>query len=225
MHVRNSRLLTTPATAAIVTMVALAAMSTATRASAQSGAKVLTPPKPADSASRQATVARPQAANSATTPPTSAARPPISVAQTPVLDSIREVVFHNLLDRDRSGFATLASAFCLALSNDDFKKALASVDRVDASESLVRRVASPRTPTRRASTCLFSGNTAGRSVMGRALLYTVGDITITDDRAEAAAAYNYDGHSAGGFTFSVERADSGWVVKQWRQEWTAKPTP
>ena len=97
-------------------------------------------------------------------------------------------------------------------------------DRVDASESLVRRVASARTPARRASTCVFSGNPAGRSVMGRALLYTVGAIDVSDNRAEAAAAYNYDGHSAGGFTFSVERSDSGWVVKQWRQEWTAKPT-
>ena len=61
--------------------------------------------------------------------------------------------------------------------------------------------------------------------MGRALLYTVGAIDLSDDRAEAAAAYNYDGYGAGGFTFSVERSDSGWVVKQWRQEWTAKPNP
>ena len=32
-------------------------------------------------------------------------------------------------------------------------------------------------------------------------------------------------HVSGGFTFSVERTDSGWVVKQWRSEWTAKSTP
>ena len=181
------------------------------RVSAQSGAKVLTPPKPADTTRRAA----------ATAP--GAAQPAITVPQSAVLDSIRQVVFYSLLDRDRSGFATLASAFCLALSNDDFKKAPASTDRVDPSESLVRRLASARVPTRRASTCTFNPNAAGRPVMGRALLYTVGAIGISDDRAEAAAAYNYDGYSAGGFTFSVERSDSGWVVKQWRQEWTARP--
>jgi hypothetical protein len=211
-----------PLTSRAVLTVVLATMFGATTGSAQS-AKVLTPPKPADSAARQPVASRPAAPNA--TAPSTVARPPVSVPLTPVLDSIREVVFRSLLDRDRSGFATLASAFCLALSNDDFKKAPTSADRVDASEGLVRRVASARMPARRASTCLFSGNTAGRSVMGRALLYTVGAIDLSDDRAEAAAAYNYDGYGAGGFTFSVERSDSGWVVKQWRQEWTAKPNP
>ena len=203
--------------------VGLATLVAAGRASAQSGAKVLTPPKPADTAARRPAATRSTTANTPGTTAPSAARPPITVPQTPVLDSIRGVVFHSLLDRDRSGFATLASAFCLALSNDDYKKSSASADRVDAPESLVRRVASPRTPTRRASTCTFSANTPGRPVMGRALLYTVGAIDLSDDRAEAAASYNYDGYSAGGFTFSVERSDSGWVVKQWRQEWTGKP--
>ena len=47
----------------------------------------------------------------------------------------------------------------------------------------------------------------------------------SDGRAEAAAAYNYDGYSAGGFTFTVERTDSAWVVKQWRMELTGKPVP
>jgi hypothetical protein len=60
-------------------------------------------------------------------------------------------------------------------------------------------------------------------VAGRALLYSVGAIDLSaSDRAEAAAAYSYDGYSAGGYTFSVERADSGWVVKQWRMEWTTR---
>ena len=36
------------------------------------------------------------------------------------------------------------------------------------------------------------------------------------------AGFNYDGYSSGGYTFSVERSDSGWVVKQWRMEWTAR---
>jgi hypothetical protein len=55
------------------------------------------------------------------------------------------------------------------------------------------------------------------------LLYSVGAIDLSSgDRAEAAAGYNYDGYSAGGFTFTVERTDSGWVVKQWRSEWTAR---
>ena len=209
---------------AVITTVVLASLLAGGRASAQSGGKVLTPPKPADTASRQTTAARPATPNAATAA-TPAARPPMVVPQTPVLDSIREVVFRSLLDRDRSGFATLASAFCLALSTDDFKKQPASADRVDAGEGLVRRVASPRTPTRRASTCTFAPATPGRSVMGRSLLYTVGAIGIDDNRAEAAAAYNYDGYSSGGFTFSVERSDSGWVMKQWRQEWTAKPSP
>jgi hypothetical protein len=202
--------------------VGFATLAAGGRASAQSGAKVLTPPKPADTAARQPAT-RPTAANTPGTAVPPAARPPITVPQTPVLDSIRQVVFHSLLDRDRSGFATLASAFCLALSNDNYKQAPAYADRVDPTENLVRRVASARTPTRRASTCTFTANTPGRAVMGRALLYTVGAIDLTDDRAEAAAAYNYDGYGAGGFTFSVERSDSGWVVKQWRQEWTARP--
>ena len=59
---------------------------------------------------------------------------------------------------------------------------------------------------------------------GRALLYSIGNIDISDNgRAEVAAGYNYDGYSAGGYTFSVERTDSAWVVKQWRLEWTGKP--
>ena len=192
---------------------------------AQSGAKVLTPPKPADSVTR--TAARPGAPNpgAAGSNTTSAARPAVVVPQSAVLDSIREVVFRNLLERDRAGFATLASAFCLGLSTDDFKKANWAPDRTDASESMVRRLATPRSPTRRASTCTFAPNAAGRSIPGRALLYNVGAIDLSaGDRAEAAAGYNYDGYSAGGFTFSVERSDSGWVVKQWRMEWTARAT-
>ena len=176
-------------------------------------AKVLTPPKPADTTASRATA--PAAAASATRP--------ALVPQSPVLDSIREVVFHNLLDKDRAGFSTLASAFCLGLSTDDFKKASKSQDRADPSEGMVRRLTTPRTPARRASTCTFTPNAPGRSVAGRALLYTVGAIDLSaGDRAEAAAGYNYDGYSSGGYTFSVERSDSGWVVKQWRMEWTSK---
>ena len=175
-------------------------------------AKILTPPKPADTTTR------------ASAPAAAAAAPrPALVPQSPVLDSIREVVFHNLLDKDRAGFSTLASAFCLSLSTDDFKKASATQDRADPTEGMVRRLTTPRTPTRRASTCTFTPNAPGRSVAGRALLYTVGAIDLSaGDRAEAAAGYNYDGYSSGGYTFSVERSDSGWVVKQWRMEWTSK---
>jgi hypothetical protein len=179
-------------------------------AQAASKAKVLTPPKPADTTSSRASA------------PAAAARPAM-VPQSPVLDSIREAVFHNLLDKDRAGFSTLASAFCLGLSNDDFKKASTSQDRADPTEGMVRRLTTPRTPARRASTCTFSPNAPGRSVAGRALLYTVGAIDLSaGDRAEAAAGYNYDGYSSAGYTFSVERSDSGWVIKQWRMEWTSK---
>ena len=190
--------------------------SAALDAQAAGKAKVLTPPKRADStsASRASAPAGPAAA--------SAARPAV-VPQSPVLDSIREVVFHNLLDKDRAGFSTLASAFCLSLSTDDFKKASTSQDRADPPEGMVRRLATSRTPARRASTCSFGPNATGRSVAGRALLYSVGAIDLSaGDRAEAAAGYNYDGYSSGGYTFSVERSDSGWVVKQWRMEWTSK---
>ena len=187
--------------------------SAALGAQTASKAKVLTPPKPVDTTASRATA--PVAAASAT-------RPAV-VPQSPVLDSIREVVFHNLLDKDRAGFSTLASAFCLGLSTDDFKKASKSQDRADPSEGMVRRLTTPRTPARRASTCTFTPNAPGRSVAGRALLYTVGAIDLSaGDRAEAAAGYNYDGYSSGGYTFSVERSDSGWVVKQWRMEWTSK---
>ena len=187
--------------------------SAALGAQTASKAKVLTPPKPADTTASRATA--PVAAASATRP--------ALVPQSPVLDSIREVVFHNLLDKDRAGFSTLASAFCLGLSTDDFKKASKSQDRSDPSEGMVRRLTTPRTPARRASTCAFTPNAPGRSVAGRALLYTVGAIDLSaGDRAEAAAGYNYDGYSSGGYTFSVERSDSGWVVKQWRMEWTSK---
>lgn len=183
--------------------------------SAQSAgrAKVLTPPKRVDTT-----------ATKASAPPAAAAaiRPAV-VPQSPVLDSIREVVFHNLLDKDRASFSTLASAFCLSLSTDDFKKASTSQDRADPAEGMVRRLTTPRTPARRASTCTFSPNVPGRPVAGRALLYTVGAIDLSaGDRAEAAAGYNYDGYSSAGYTFSVERSDSGWVVKQWRMEWTSK---
>ena len=93
--------------------------SAALGAQTASKAKVLTPPKPADTTASRATA--PVAAASATRP--------ALVPQSPVLDSIREVVFHNLLDKDRAGFSTLASAFCLSLSTDDFKKASTSQDR------------------------------------------------------------------------------------------------
>jgi hypothetical protein len=177
-----------------------------------SKAKVLTPPKPADTT----------AARASAQPATAAAARPAMVPQSPVLDSVREAVFHNLLDKDRAGFSTLASAFCLSLSTDDFKKASTSQDRADPSEGMVRRLATSRTPARRASTCTFTPNAPGRSVAGRALLYSVGAIDLSaGDRAEAAAGYNYDGYSAGGYTFTVERSDSGWVVKQWRMEWTS----
>lgn len=190
---------------------------------AQSGAKVLTPPRPADTA-RTPPARTPANATAPSGSAPSAARPAAVIPQSAVLDSIREVVFHNLLDKDRSGFATLASAFCLALSADDFKKASTLADRADASESMVRRLATPRSPARRASTCTFAPNAAAaRSVAGRPLLYSVGAIDLSSgDRAEAAAGYNYDGYSAGGFTFTVERTDSGWVVKQWRSEWTTR---
>ena len=191
--------------------------------SAQSGAKVLTPPR-RDSARTPAGSRPPANATTAGGSAPSPARPAPVIPQSAVLDSIREAVFHNLLDKDRAGYAALASAFCLSLSTDDFKKASASSDRADPPESMVRRLATPRSPARRASTCTFAPNAATpRSVTGRALLYTVGAIdNSAGDRAEAAAGYNYDGYSAGGFTFSVERTDSGWVVKQWRSEWTAR---
>ena len=188
--------------------------------------KILTPPKPADTTKRtppasSAPAPNAQPAASPTAP--AAARPAVVVPQSPVLDSIREIVFHNLLEKDRAGFSTLASAFCLGLSNDDFKKASTSQDRADPTEGMVRRLATQRTPARRASTCTFTPNAPGRSVAGRALLYTVGAIDLSaGDRAEAAAGYNYDGYSWGGYTFSVERSDSGWVVKQWRMEFTAR---
>ena len=99
-----------------------------------------------------------------------------------------------------------------------------SPDRADPTDWLVRRVATSRSPARRASTCLFQPNAATRSVPGRSLLYNVGTIDLSDNgRAEVAAGYNYDGYSAGGYTFSVERTDTAWVVKQWRLEWTGKP--
>lgn len=188
---------------------------------AQSVGKVLTPPKPADTAARQPPGARPSTPTSAA--PTVAASPAAVVAPGAVRDSIREAVFRNLLERDRAGFSTLASAFCLALSNESFKSAGSSTNRADPSEAMVRRVQTTRAPARRASGCTFSGNTPNRGVPGRALLYVVGAIDIDDARAEAAASYNYDGYSAGGYTFTLERSDSGWVVKQWRLEWTGKP--
>jgi hypothetical protein len=212
-----------PHLAALAASVALGA--TAVGAQTPAKAKILTPPKP-DSAKRTSSAPSAPAAPAPNTQPAAGAavsRPPVVVPQSPVLDSIREVVFHNLLEKDRAGFSTLASAFCLGLANEDFKKAPASPDRTDPPEGMVRRLATPRTPARRASTCTFTPNAQGRPVAGRALLYTVGAIDISaGDRAEAAAGYNYDGYSSGGYTFSVERSDSGWVVKQWRMEWTAR---
>lgn len=195
---------------------------------AQSGAKILTPPKPADTAKAAPPRATPKnVPGVGTNQPAASAPAPAAapvVPQSPVLDSIREVVFRSLLDRDRAGFATLASAFCLGLSTSDYKKAPFPIERADAPEGMVRRVATVRAPARRASTCTFAPNAPGRGITGRALLYTVGAIDLsTPGRAEAAAGYNYDGYSAGGFTFTVERADSTWTVKAWRMEWTAKP--
>jgi hypothetical protein len=212
----------------VSTVIMLAASAFAVPAAAQSGAKVLTPPRPADTTRAPATRLPPKTTPGATTAaPTAtapASPPAAAIPQSALLDSIREVVFHNLLERDRAGFATLASAFCLGLSTSDFKKATPAPDRADPPEAMVRRLATSRSPARRASTCTFAPNTPGRSVTGRPLLYSVGAIdTSVPGRAEAAAGYNYDGYSAGGFTFSVERVDSGWVVKQWRMEWTAKP--
>jgi hypothetical protein len=64
----------------------------------------------------------------------------------------------------------------------------------------------------------------GRPVAGRPLLYSVGAIDMQSaSRAEAGAGYVYDGFSSGGYTFTLERSDSGWVVTQWRMEWTRKP--
>ena len=191
---------------------------------AQAPPKVLTPPRAADTArAPQTTRPAPPAGSTsavATPPP---GRPGPVIPQSAVLDSIREVVFQSLLSRDRAGFSTLASAFCLGLSTDTFKKASSLGDRADPPEAMVRRLYTTRAPARRASTCTFAPNATGRPVPGRALLYAVGAIDmVSPEHAEAAAAYSYDGYSTGGYTFSVERADSGWVVKQWRMEWTAR---
>jgi hypothetical protein len=205
----------------LLTTALLAGLAVATPAAAQSGAKILTPPRPADTTRTQAARLPPKTTPGASAPAPAtaapAAAPAAMIPQSPMLDSIREAVFHSLLERDRAGFATLASAFCLGLSTNDFKKATTSADRADPAESMVKRLATPRAPARRASTCTFQPNAPGRSVAGRPLLYSVGAIDVSSPgRAEAAAGYNYDGYSAGGFTFSVERSDSGWVVKQWR---------
>jgi len=230
-HPLSRRLAVIPAIRRQPSAIRLALMAIAFSAgplTAQVKAKVLTPPRAADT-SRAATPARQPAppAAAAGTAPTPVSRPAPTIPQSPMLDSIREAVFRNLLEKDRAGFSTLASAFCLGLSTDDYKKATSLADRVDAAEAMVRRLASPRAPARRASTCTFSPNAAApRPVSGRALLYTVGAINLASpDHAEAAAAYDYDGYSTGGYTFSVERTDSAWVVRQWRMEWTAKPTP
>ena len=207
-----------------LTAIALAVALTGMRAEAQAS-KVLTVPR-SDTARpappKPTTPTTAQGKSTAAPPPAAAAPAPAPIAQGAVLDSIREAVFRNLLERDRAGFGTLAGAFCLGLSGVDYKKAGGSTDRADPPEWLVRRVATSRTPARRASTCLFQPNAATRSVPGRSLLYNVGTIDMSDNgRAEVAAAYNYDGYSAGGYTFSVERVDTAWVVKQWRLEWTA----
>jgi hypothetical protein len=203
--------------------IALAIVAIATPSGAQASKVIVVPrdsaPKPVPPPPRTTS------ATATAAPAPAATRPAPVIPQSPVLDSIREAVFHNLLDRDRAAFGTLAGSFCLALSATDFKKPAPAPDRVDPSESMVRRLSTSRAPTRRASTCSFQPNaSATRPVPGRALLYSVGQIDISDaGRAEAAAGYNYDGYSAGGYTFTVERVDSAWVVKQWRLEWTGKP--
>jgi hypothetical protein len=208
---------------------ALVVAVASTRAEAQAS-KVLIVPR-SDTARPAAQAPKPATSAAAQTKATTGAQPPsvvpapAPIAQGPVLDSIREVVFRNLLERDRAGLGTLAGAFCLGLSAANYKKPDAFADRVDPPDWMVRRVATSRAPARRASTCLFQPNAAAtRPVPGRPLLYSIGAIDLGDGgRAEVAAGYNYDGYSAGGYTFSVERTDSAWVVKQWRLEWTGKP--
>ena len=212
-----------------LTALALAVALTGTRAGAQAS-KVLTVPR---SDTTRPAAAKPTAAPPSVTKQTSpgaaavspVVRPAPSIPQGPVLDSIREAVFRNLLERDRAGLNTLAGSFCLGLAAADYKKPGPMPDRVDPPEWIVRNVATSRAPARRASTCSFQPNAAATgAVPGRALLYSVGSIDLSDNgRAEVAAGYNYDGYSAGGYTFSVERTDSAWVVKQWRLEWTGKP--
>ena len=213
-----------------LTALALVVALSGTRAEAQAS-KVLTVPR-SDSARAASQPAKPtapataqgKATTAAPQPAAAAPAPMASIPQSPVLDSIREAVFRNLLERDRAGFGTLAGAFCLGLSAVDYKTAGGPTDRADPPEWLVRRVATSRSPARRASTCLYQPNATTRPVPGRSLLYNVGTIDLSDNgRAEVAAGYNYDGYSAGGYTFSVERTDSAWVVKQWRLEWTGKP--
>jgi len=211
-----------------LTALALVVALSGTRAEAQAS-KVLTVPRsdtarPAAQSAKPTSPATAQGKGTTTAPPPAVAAPAAPIPQSPVLDSIREAVFRNLLERDRAGFGTLAGAFCLGLSAVDYKKAGGPTDRADPPEWLVRRVATSRSPARRASTCLYQPNATTRPVPGRSLLYNVGTIDLSDNgRAEVAASYNYDGYSAGGYTFSVERTDSAWVVKQWRLEWTGKP--
>ena len=196
------------------TCVALAALAFFTpTVRAQSKGRVITPPRPADSA-------RARASGNA---PTDSARPAPAIPRSPVLDSIRETVFRNLLERDRAGLSTLSSAFCLGLSADDFKKPANPTDRADPPDDMLRRVYTPRTPARKASSCTFSmAGSRDKLVPGRALLYNVGAIRmLSPTRAEVGAGYYYDGFSSAGYTFTVERTDSTWVVRQWRMEWTA----
>lgn len=180
----------------------------------QARGRVITPPKASDTARTQPGTAP---------APATAPRPAGTIARSPVLDSIREAVFRNLLERDRTGLSTLASALCLGLSSDDFKKPGQRSEQVDPPNAMVQRLFTQRVPARSASGCTFgTASAAGRPVAGRPLLYSVGAVTeLASGRYEVGAGYFYDGAGRGGYTFTVEQSDSGWVVKQWRLEWTA----
>ena len=150
-------------------------------------------------------------------------RPPTRI-EPATEDSVREVVFRNLIDRDHAGLARMTTAFCVGLSRDEFLKPANPTDRRDVAEPLFTQLRDEtRRPLRNASECTYSmAGVRSAQAKERALLYNLGAIRWVDaNRAEVAAAYYSDGFGSAGYTFTVTRISDEWKVRHWRTEWNA----
>lgn len=150
-------------------------------------------------------------------------RPPTRI-EPATEDSVREVVFRNLIDRDHAGLARMTTAFCVGISRDEFLKPANPTDRRDVAEPLFTQLRDEtKRPLRNASECTYSmAGVRSSQSKERALLYNLGAIRWIDaNRAEVAAAYYSDGFGSAGYTFTVTRASEEWKVRHWRMEWNA----
>jgi hypothetical protein len=119
-------------------------------------------------------------------------------------DDVREAVLRHLIaqERDRKG----SKAFCVAFWDDRGEGPTGGGPVFDPGPAFLVRLADVDPPVRPRSSCTGLG-------------LAVGDVVVHDDDATATGSYHAGALDAAGYTYTLHRDASGWVVTGNAMQW------